>query len=140
MNWIFWLILVIVLTIIELATVNLLTVWFVISGIVALFLSFFIDNVAVVSTIFAVLGIFLLFTTRPLLKKYLPTQKERTNLDRIVGKVGVVTEEIKKNQIGEVKVDGKKWSAISNKKLTVGTEVIIDAIDGVKLIVRKEDE
>ena len=140
MDWIFWLILVIVLTIIELATVNLLTVWFVISGIVALFLSFFIDNVAVVSTIFAVLGIFLLFTTRPLLKKYLPTQKERTNLDRIVGKVGVVTEEIKKNQIGEVKVDGKKWSAISNKKLTVGTEVIIDAIDGVKLIVRKEDE
>lgn len=140
MDWIFWLILVIVLTIIELATVNLLTVWFVISGIVALFLSFFIDNVAVVSTIFAVLGILLLFTTRPLLKRYLPTQKERTNLDRIVGKVGVVTEEIKKNQIGEVKVDGKKWSAISNKKLNVGTEVIIDAIDGVKLIVRKEDE
>lgn len=140
MDWIFWLILVIVLTIIELATVNLLTVWFVISGIVALFLSFFIDNVAIVSTIFAVLGILLLFTTRPLLKRYLPTQKERTNLDRIVGKVGVVTEEIKKNQIGEVKVDGKKWSAISNKKLNVGTEVIIDAIDGVKLIVRKEDE
>lgn len=137
MDWIFWLILVIVLTIVELATVNLLSIWFVISGIVAMILSFFIDDVAIVSTVFAVLGILLLFTTRPLLKKYLPTQRARTNADRIIGMHGVVTEEIKKNVVGEVKVDGKKWSAISDTKLPVGTDVIIDAIDGVKVIVRK---
>ena len=140
MDWIFWLILVIVLTIIEVATVNLLTIWFVISGIVALTLSFFIEDVAIVSTIFAVLGIILLITTRPILKKYLPTQRERTNIDRVIGMKGIVTEEIKKNVIGEVKVDGKKWSAISNKKIEVGEEVIVDAIDGVKLIVRKGDK
>ncbi len=140
MDWIFWLILVIVLTIIEVATVNLLTIWFVISGIVALILSFFIEDVAIVSTIFAVLGIILLITTRPILKKYLPTQRERTNIDRVIGMKGIVTEEIKKNVIGEVKVDGKKWSAISNKKIEVDEEVIVDAIDGVKLIVRKGDK
>ncbi len=137
MDWIFWLILVIVLTIVELATVNLLSVWFVISGIVAMILSFFIDDVAIVSTVFALLGILLLFTTRPLLKKYLPTQRVRTNADRIIGMNGVVTEEIKKNSVGEVKVDGKKWSAISNSKIPVGSEVIIEAIDGVKVVVRK---
>lgn len=140
MDWIFWLILVIILTIIEVATVNLLTIWFVISGIVALILSFFIEDVAIVSTIFAVLGIILLITTRPILKKYLPTQRERTNIDRVIGMKGIVTEEIKKNVIGEVKVDGKKWSAISNKKIEVGEEVIIDAIEGVKLVVRKGDK
>lgn len=140
MDWIFWLILVIVLTIIEVATVNLLTIWFVISGIVALILSFFIEDVAIVSTLFAVLGIILLITTRPILKKYLPTQRERTNIDRVIGMKGIVTEEIKKNVIGEVKVDGKKWSAINNKKIEVGEEVIVDAIDGVKLIVRKGDK
>ena len=139
MDWIFWLILVIVLTIVELATVNLLSVWFVISGIVAMILSFFIDDVAIVSTVFALLGILLLFTTRPLLKKYLPTQRTRTNADRIIGMHGVVTEEIKKNSVGEVKVDGKKWSAISNSKIPVGSEVIIEAIDGVKAVVRKEE-
>ena len=137
MDWIFWLILVIVLTIVELATVNLLSVWFVISGIVAMILSFFIDDVAIVSTVFALLGILLLFTTRPLLKKYLPTQRVRTNADRIIGMRGIVTEEIKKNSVGEVKVDGKKWSAISNSKIPVGSEVIIEAIDGVKVVVRK---
>lgn len=140
MDWIFWLILVIILTVIELATVNLLTIWFVISGIVALILSFFIEDVAIVSTIFAVLGIILLITTRPILKKYLPTQRERTNIDRVIGMKGIVTEEIKKNVIGEVKVDGKKWSAISNKKIEVGEEVIVDAIEGVKLVVRKGDK
>ena len=139
MDWIFWLILVIVLTIVELATVNLLTVWFVISGIVAMILSFFIDDVPIVSTVFVLLGILLLFTTRPLLKKYLPTQRTRTNADRIIGMHGVVTEEIKKNSVGEVKVDGKKWSAISNSKIPVGSEVIIEAIDGVKAVVRKEE-
>ena len=140
MDWIFWLVLVIVLAIIEIATVNLLTIWFVISGIVAMILSFFIDDVAIVSTTFAVLGIILLFTTRPILKRILPTQRARTNIDRVIGMNGLVTEEIKKNQVGEVKVDGKRWSAISNKKIAVGETVIVDAIDGVKLVVRKEGE
>ena len=140
MDWIFWLVLVIVLAIIEIATVNLLTIWFVISGIVAMILSFFIDDVAIVSTVFAVLGIILLFTTRPILKRILPTQRARTNIDRVIGMNGLVTEEIKKNQVGEVKVDGKRWSAISNKKIAVGETVIVDAIDGVKLVVRKEGE
>ena len=140
MDWIFWLVLVIVLAIIEIATVNLLTIWFVISGIVAMILSFFIDDVAIVSTVFAVLGIILLFTTRPILKRILPTQRARTNIDRVIGMNGLVTEEIKKNQVGEVKVDGKRWSAISNKKIAVGETVVVDAIDGVKLVVRKEGE
>lgn len=139
MNWIFWLVLVIILTIIELATVNLLTIWFVASGIVAMILSFFIDDVAIVSTVFAVLGIFLLIISRPIVKKIRKNENEKTNLDRIIGLTGIVTEEISKNVIGEVKVDGKKWSAISNKKINVGEEVIVEKIDGVKLVVRKEE-
>ncbi len=139
MDWIFWLVLVIVLTIIELSTVNLLTVWFVISGIVAMILSFFIEDVAVVSTVFALLGIFLLLISRPLVRKMRNKDDGKTNLDRIIGATGVVTEEIKKNSVGEVKVDGKRWSAIASKKITVGEEVIIEKIEGVKLVVRKED-
>ena len=87
MDWIFWLVLVIVLAIIEIATVNLLTIWFVISGIVAMILSFFVDNSAITSTVFAVLVIILLFTTRPLLKRILPTQKARTNIFVLIEKV-----------------------------------------------------
>lgn len=138
MDWVFWLVLVIVLTVIELATVNLLTIWFVASGIVAMILSFFVDDIAIVSTVFAVLGIFLLIISRPIVKKMRSNQNDKTNLDRIIGATGIVTEEIKKNVIGEVKVDGKKWSAVASKKIAVGEEVIVEKIDGVKLVVRKE--
>lgn len=139
MDWIFWLVLVIILTIIELATVNLLTVWFIISGIVAMILSFFIEDVVITSTVFALLGILLLIISRPIVRHIRSNKSAKTNLERIVGASGVVTEEIKRNGIGEVKVDGKKWSAIANKKLEVGEEIVVDAIDGVKLVVRKED-
>ena len=37
----------------------------------------------------------------------------------------------------EVKVDGKKWSAMSNVKIKVGDSIIVTAIDGVKLKVKK---
>ncbi|MDE6284426.1 MAG: NfeD family protein [Bacilli bacterium] len=140
MNWIFWLVLIVVLTIIEVATVNLLTIWFVISGIVALIVSLFTENIVVSSTVFVMLGVFLLFTTRSIFKRYLSPKDEKTNLDRIIGMTGIVTEEIKRNHIGEVRVDGKRWSAISTKTIKPGEEVIIEKIEGVKLVVRKESD
>ena len=62
---------------------------------------------------------------------------ERTNLDRVIGMEAIVTVEIKKNNPGEVKVDGKKWTAISNKKIKVGTTVKVLEIEGVKLKVEE---
>lgn len=138
--WIFWLILIFVLIIAEVSTVNLVTVWFIASGIISLILSFFIDSFFVQFAVFVILGIILLLTTRPILLKLMKAKNESTNLDRVIGMTAIVTETIKKNEIGEVKVDGKHWSAISKKKLEVGEEVIVEAIEGVKLIVRKKEE
>lgn len=137
MNWFFWLVLIIVLTVVEAATVNLLTIWFIISAVVALIVSLFTNNVVITSGVFIILGVILLFTTRPIFTRLLKTPKEKTNFDRVIGMTGIVTEEIKKNVIGEVKVDGKKWSAISNKTIHVGEEIVVDDINGVKLIVSK---
>ena len=138
--WIMWLIIIVLLTILEVITINLVSVWFIISGIVSLFLSFVIDSFYVEFAVFVCLGLVLMLLTRPYLVKRLSKKKVSTNLDRVIGMEGIVTEEITKFKIGEVKVDGKKWSAISNEKIEVGKEVIVEDIDGVKLIVRKEDE
>ncbi len=138
MNWFFWLGLVIILAIVELETVNLLTIWFVLSGIVTIFVSYFWNNIVIEVSTFIILGIFFLITTRPLFKKYLHKKDIRTNLDQVVGMKGVVTESIKKGIVGEVKVAGKKWSAISQENLKVGDYCIIEEIKGVKLIVRKD--
>ncbi len=133
----FWLILVIFLGMIELITVGLVSIWFVISGIVAMILSFFIDNFVIQFGVFVILGVVLMLFTRKTLEKYFP-KPIKTNLDRVVGLEGIVTEEIRKDSVGEVKVDGKRWSAIADEEIKVGSIVKILHIDGVKLKVEKE--
>lgn len=132
-----WLGIIILLTIVELLTVNLTTIWFVISGIIALLLTFITDSFLIEFAVFVVLGVILLVTTRPFFEKFLQVHKERTNIDRVIGMVGEVTEEIKKNKMGEVKVDGKRWTAYASHKIKVGTMVDIIKIDGVKLEVEE---
>lgn len=136
--WMLWIIIILVLTVLEISTVGLVSIWFIASALVSLILSFFIESFYIQFAVFVILGLILLITTRPLLAKFIKTKNSSTNLDRVIGMTGIVTEEISKNTVGEVKVDGKKWSAISNKKIAVGQEVIIKDIEGVKLIVEKE--
>jgi len=132
-----WLIIIIVLSIIEAVTVNLVTIWFVASGIVALIVSYFDVSVDIQIGIFVILGIILLLTTKKPLEKLLNKTKQKTNIDRILDMQGIVTEEIDKNSPGEVKVDGKRWTAIANKKIKKDCTVKILKIEGVKLIVEE---
>lgn len=133
----FWLGIVILLSVIETLTTDVVTIWFIVSGLVTLGLSFFIDNFIIQLALFTLLGILLLITTRPLIKKLLKKEEVKTNLDRVIGMEGIVTEKITKTSVGEVKVDGKKWSAVSNKTIEEGTLVTILEIDGVKLKVKE---
>ena len=137
--WIVWLIIVFFLIILEVCTVNLVSIWFIVSGIAALITSFITDIFLIQFAVFVLFGVVLLLTTRNFLKKYIKSNNEKTNLDRVIGKIAVVTEPIKKNEVGEVKVDGKRWSAISKLEFEIDDEVIIDSIEGVKLIVRKKE-
>ena len=134
-----WLFIIILLGIIEAMTVNLVSIWFIISGIFALITSLIFDNFLIQFSIFVVLGVLLMIFTRKTLEEKL-VRKERTNFDRIIGMKGVVTEYIDEVNVGEVKVDGKRWSAISKEKLSSGEYVKILKINGVKLEVERWEE
>ncbi len=134
--WILWLIVIVLLVFLEVSTINLVCVWFILSGLVSLILSFFIESFYILFAVFVLLGLILMVLTRPILVKKLARKNVKTNSDRVLGMEGVVTEEINKLKIGEVKVDGKRWSAISDEKIEVGTTIIVESIDGVKLVVR----
>lgn len=136
----FWLVLVTFLGILEAITINLVSIWFVISGLCSLIISFFTDNFVLQFGIFVIGGVILMILTKKNMEKRLLKNKEKTNLDRIIGMKGIVTEEIKKMDIGEVKVDGKRWSAISNKNLPKGSTVKVLKIKGVKLEVKEWEE
>jgi len=136
MVWI-WLGIIIALTLIEILTVNLVTVWYIVSAFISLIVSLFVDNYLIQFSIFVIVGTILLFTTRDFLLKFIVKNKEKTNLDRVIGMEAIVTEEISKNKPGEVKVDGKRWTAISTKKIKVDSTVKVLEIDGVKLKVEE---
>ena len=138
--WVMWLVVVVLLAIIEASTVNLVSIWFVISGLVALIVSLFTEAFYIQFGVFVLLGIILLVITKPAMNKMLKEKETKLNLERIIGMEGIVTEKIEKNKIGEVKVDGKLWSAISNTKIPVNAIIKAKEIDGVKLVVEKVKE
>lgn len=135
-----WLIIVLLLVFIEASTVNLTTIWYIISGIAALISSIFTSSILIQFSIFVLFGTLLLITTRKTLLKMLKNKNEQTNLDRVINMNGIVTEKIEKNKNGEVKVDGKKWTAYSEDELDVDTIVKVLEINGVKLKVEKVEE
>lgn len=135
-----WILIIILLTLVEIMTINLTTIWYVVSAIVSLIVAFFSKNFMLQFGIFAIVGTILLLTTRPFLKKFMVKKKEPTNSDRVIGMEAIVTEVIDKNKIGEVKVDGKRWSAYANQKIDVNCVVKVLSIDGVKLKVERIGE
>ena len=136
----FWLVLFIVLALFELATVNLVSIWFSLGALITTFVSLVTDNLMIHLAVFAISSILLLLLTKPFVKKMKKREGVPTNLDMVIGKTGVVTEKIEKDEIGEVKVLGKKWSAYSDKEIEENSKVKILSINGVKLKVEEIKE
>lgn len=132
-----WFLLVFAFLIIEAMTLNLVTIWFAFGSLCSFISTYFTDNIIIQLIIFIVATTISLIFTKPILKKYLMVGNEKTNFDRIIGKVGVVTKEIELHDNGRVKIDGKSWMATSSENIKVGKEVEILKIDGAKLIVKE---
>ena len=135
-----WFVLAIILIFIEVATVNLVCIWFAIGCLLAGLISLVVENTVIQFVIFLITSILSLILTKPFIKKIRTKGIVKTNLDRVVGQIGIVTMDIDKLEPGEVKVDGKKWMAVSDNKIISGSKVEILAIDGVKLKVKEIKE
>lgn len=138
---IYWIILFLVLLLIELATVNLVSIWFAIGAIAAFITSFFTDSALLQLLVFVVVSVVSLIIMLPAVKKFKSKEKfVPTNLDRLIGKEAEVTKEISSNHYGEVRIFDEFWTASSDCTLKVGEKVIVEKIDGVKLIVKKGEK
>ena len=138
MMTIFWGLAFLVFIVIELATVNLVTIWFAVGSLITLFVSLYIDSEITQIIIFIIASLVSLVVTKPIASKLKIRNIEPTNSDRYVGKNGEVTKKITPKEKGEVKVLGTIWTAVSDETLEVGEEIKVKKIDGVKLIVEKE--
>lgn len=142
MEMIFWLIVFVILLVVEIATMALTTVWFA-GGALAAFLAAYIGfGVVVQVLVFLIVSILLLVLTRPLAVKFFNQERQKTNAESLIGQKAVVKEEINTLQAtGRVEVNGMEWSAKTEESeiIEADTIVMIKGIQGVKLIVEKEE-
>lgn len=133
-----WLVLAGVFLIVEVCTAALVSVWFVIGAIAALIASaagaaFWLQIVLFVaaSTISFAFGF-------PFAKRCVSRVRKPTNADMVIGKKGIVAEQIENiAATGLVYIDGKPWSARSKGQEIIekGSIVKVCQIEGVKVIV-----
>ena len=141
-GWIFWLILVAVFAVIEIATVNLVSIWFA-GGSLAAMIAALCGADPILQILIAVgvsgvlLALMLIFKPFGSLRN---RPQQPTNSDRVLGKEAVVLTEIDPMEgTGTVKVLGQIWSAVSDndEMIAAGEHVTVCAIAGVKLVVKK---
>lgn len=140
---IIWLIIAAVCGLIEAATMGLTTIWFTGGAIIASVVAMARFSVLVQVIVFLVVSVLLIYFTRPLAKKKLKVGNEKTNVDALVGKEAIVTQTIEQFGAGQAKVDGLTWTAAAKEPHTTiesGTTVVIDRVEGVKLIVSPSEE
>lgn len=149
MVW-FWLALAIALLVLELITVQLVSVWFAMgAGVTAIVTAIVesaggsLDVVWQVAIFVVVSGVLLLSTRKLALKLLKKNKKQETNLELNIGKIAVVTERID-NVRGEgaVKINGLEWSARSVDDSIIEKEelVIFKEIQGNKALVERKDD
>ncbi|MGE5397198.1 MAG: NfeD family protein [Chitinophagales bacterium] len=85
--------------------------------------------------VFAVITVFFIVFTRPLVMKFFKTKEVRSNVDSLVGAIGLVTQEITPFQTGQVKLNGEVWTASANQEIPENSRVVVRAIEGVKILV-----
>lgn len=137
---IFWLILFAVLAVAEIATLQLVSIWFAISAFVSMILAVFGLPLWSQAAAFALVALLLLIATRPALKRIMYKRMVPTNAELDVGKLARVIEPIdKEKSTGRVELNGVFWSAWSDdaNAIPVNATVRVENISGTRLKVSR---
>lgn len=141
--WAIWLIASGVFFLGEIFTISFLLFWPGVGAFLAFLVSLIVpENLLIQILVFVISTVLMIIFTKPLINK-LFKNKDNTSMNNsaVLGKKGIVIKKMDKdNPVGQVKVNGELWSAIKSDKdkaINVGESVIIEKIDGVKLLVRK---
>lgn len=135
---IFWFVVIVLTIIAEIATMQLVSIWFSVGALGALIGSLFGLGFTAQLAIFVLASAFLLLLTRPLLRSIKIKDIPQMNAQRDVGASAVVIEEINPALgTGRVRINGVDWAAVSANGNCIAKDSIVTIvqIDGAKLIV-----
>lgn len=139
-----WLVLLVVLVAVEIATMGLTTIWFAAGALVATIAAACGAPLFIQIALFLVVSVLMLVFTRPVAVKYFNKDRVKTNAGSLIGQKGIVTGEIDNIRgCGQVVLNGMEWtarSAFEKGSIPEGTVVLVKKINGVKLIVEPAGE
>ena len=136
-----WFAIIIFAAAIEALSMDLTSIWFSGGALLALIIAAVFGDrpgsMIAQIVVFIVTSGAMLIVLRPILQRHLKKNDVRTNADSLVGKTAIVLKRITPDDRGEVRIEGKIWSAVANETLEPEAKVEVLAISGVKLVVRK---
>ena len=142
MEPIIWLGILSVLLVIEGLTTALTTIWFAGGALVAAIAAGVGMGIVPQLLLFFCVSLVLLLFTRPAALKLMNKGTEKTNVEGLLGKSAVVIQQIDNlAQTGQVRINDIEWMARTSEDsvtIPVGTVVVIEAVHGVRLIVRPQ--
>ena len=132
-----WAAVIVAALLLEGVTFGLVAIWFVPGALVALIMSLFSVPLPWQILAFGVISVITLFLGLKIRRK-----KTKTNVDSLVGKTVLITEEVNNIEAkGTGKLNGQVWTVRAKnpaEALAPGDLAIVVAIEGVKLICRKK--
>lgn len=135
-----WIAVMVVMFVVEAATVSFVSIWFAGGALAALITALFGGTLVIQSIVFTIVSAALLIGIWPLRNRLMRRGTIKTNADRVIGMYAIVTERIDNLAgTGAVRVDGKIWTARSaaGEALEPGEVVLVARMESVKLYVEK---
>jgi membrane protein implicated in regulation of membrane protease activity len=137
-----WLIITVALSVAEIFTMGLVTIWFAAGAAVAFVLALIGAPLSVQIAAFLVVSIVILVLVRPIATKHFNNRLKKTNIDAYVGRKLIAKTDIDNlHGAGKVDMDGSTWIAVSsmdNIIIRAGETVKVVQVQGAKLIVERE--
>ncbi len=139
--WAIWLIVAGALIILEMVTLTFYLLWLGIGAIVAAIVALPLPDAFSVQAIAGgVVALLLTLYTKPLTRKFRQSKGFSDAALELIGKPGIVTEEIADGAPGIVKIGGDTWSAISKQRLPKDEKVRVIGRGTTVLEVKKWEE
>lgn len=136
-----WLIAAVVFAVAEATTTALISIWMAVASVITAVVAAFGGSIMAQLLTFLIVSALLLVLTAPLSRKFHNRNMTSTNADRLIGQEGIVLSAIDPiENKGQVKALGQIWSAygMDDEVIAEGEKVIIEAIEGVRVTVRKK--
>ena len=106
---------------------------FVLGGLITLSLDSWVWTAVATGAI----GVIYVIAGRRYVHSRMAVAAEKTNIDTIVGKTGVVQKDISRTDYGLVKVGMEQWRAKAEEDIKEGEEITVTGVSGVTLVVKR---